>query len=100
MDEYKDRELTSSCPAKKDAMKVAMKMARKLNILEEDKLSSGRVSADGSLLQDRLPARRAHDEGGDDVGGDLDQADQGRVHVGALSQVQLLIGSYNKTSSA
>ena len=41
MVEYKDRELTSSCPAKKDAMKVAMKMARKLNILEEDKLSSG-----------------------------------------------------------
>ena len=38
MDEYKDRELTSSCPAKKDAMKVAMKMARKLNILEEAKL--------------------------------------------------------------
>ena len=100
MDEYKERELTSSCPAKKDAMKVAMKMARKLNILEEDRLSSGRVSASGSLLQDRLPARRAHDEGGDDVGGDLDQADQGRVHVGALSQVQLLIGSYNKTSSA
>ena len=100
MDEYKDRELTSSCPAKKDAMKVAMKMARKLNILEENKLSSWRVSAGGSLLQDRLPARRAHDEGGDDVGGDLDQADQGRVHVGALSQVQLLIGSYNKTSSA
>ena len=100
MDEYKDRELTSSCPAKKDAMKVARKMARKLNILEEDKLSSGRVRTGGSLLQDRLPARRAHDEGGDDVGGDLDQADQGRVHVGALSQVQLLIGSYNKTSSA
>ena len=100
MDEYKDRELTSSCPAKKDAMKVAMKMARKLNILEEDKLSSGRVRTGGSLLQDRLPARRAHDEGGDDVGGDLDQADQGRVHVGALSQVQLLIGSYNKISSA
>ena len=48
MDEYKDRELTSSCPAKKDAMKVAMKMARKLNILEEDKISSGRVSAGGS----------------------------------------------------
>ena len=93
-----DRELTSSCPAKKDAMKVAMKMARKLNILEE--LSSGRVSAGGRVLQDRLPARRAHDEGGDDVGGDLDQTDQGRVHVGALGQVQLLIGSYNKTSSA
>ena len=98
MDEYKDKELTSSCPAKKDAMKVAMKMARKLNILEE--LSSWRASVGGSLSQDRLPARRAHDEGGDDVGGDLDQADQGRVHVGALGQVQLLIGSYNKTSSA
>ena len=53
--------------------------------------SAGDNIGGNKFLQDWLPATHAHGEGGDDVGRDLDEADQSRVHVGTAGQVQLLV---------
>ena len=41
--------------------------------------------------QDRFPPGGAHDEGSNNVGRDLDQGDQRRVHMGTSGQVELLL---------
>ena len=64
-------------------------MARKLNILMGRKMTKFRLRK--RFSQDRFPPGGAHDEGSNNVGRDLDQGDQRRVHMGTSGQVQLLL---------